>query len=82
MTKKIFKTLVGISLASTTMICAETSAKIDTVETKKTLVCLSESCISTPELQKEVEKRSLEGDLQFEMGLELIKRWTQDKVTA
>ncbi len=33
--------------------------------------------ISTSELEKEVEKRSIEGTLPFEMGLELIKRWSQ-----
>ena len=32
--------------------------------------------ISTSELEKEVEKRSIEGTLPFEMGLELIKRWS------
>ena len=32
--------------------------------------------MSTKELQEEVEKRSINGDLSFDMGLELIKRWT------
>ena len=36
--------------------------------------------ISTNELEKEVEKRSIEGTLPFEMGLELIKRWSQSKL--
>ena len=32
--------------------------------------------MSTEQLQKEVEKRSINGDLSFNMGLELIKRWS------
>ena len=33
--------------------------------------------MSTSELEKEVERRTLSGDVPFEMGLELMKRWTQ-----
>lgn len=33
--------------------------------------------ISTIALQKEVEKRSIAGTLPYEMGLELIKRWSK-----
>ena len=33
--------------------------------------------ISTTDLEKEVEKRSIAGNLPFEMGLALIKRWTK-----
>ena len=32
--------------------------------------------LSTSELEREVEKRSQNGTLPFDMGLELIKRWT------
>ena len=32
--------------------------------------------ISTSDLEKEVELRSITGTLPFEMGLELIKRWS------
>lgn len=60
------------------MISAQALPDIDTIEEEKTLVCLSESCISTAALQEEVEKRSLEGNLPFEMGLELIKRWSNN----
>ena len=37
--------------------------------------------MSTQQLQQEVEKRSLEGNLPFEMGLELIKRWTDNQIS-
>jgi len=33
--------------------------------------------LSTEVLQLEVEKRSIDGTLPYEMGLELIKRWTR-----
>ena len=33
--------------------------------------------MSTIELEKQVEKLSLSGKLPFEMGLELIKRWSK-----
>jgi|GEM_PF-3523273 len=32
--------------------------------------------MTTEEIQIEVEKYSISGDLPFELGLELIKRWT------
>ncbi|HEY9129742.1 MAG TPA: hypothetical protein VIN02_07900 [Sulfurovum sp.] len=32
--------------------------------------------MSTAQLQEEVERRSINGDLSFDMGLELIKRWS------
>lgn len=33
--------------------------------------------MSTLELEKEVEKLTLNGDVPFDMGVELMKRWTQ-----
>ena len=32
--------------------------------------------MSTTELEKEVERLTISGDVPFEMGLELMKRWT------
>ena len=37
------------------------------------------SSMTTEEIQFEVEKHSNAGDLPFELGLELIKRWTNQK---
>ncbi len=34
--------------------------------------------MTTEQLQYEVEKHSLTGDVPFELGLELIKRWTEN----
>lgn len=60
-----------------------TSPEKNTLTIKKeTMICLSSCCISTYELEKEVEKRSIEGTMPVEMGLELIKRWSHNKITA
>jgi hypothetical protein len=32
--------------------------------------------MSTAQLQEEVERRSINGNLSFDMGLELMKRWS------
>jgi len=32
--------------------------------------------MSTAQLEEEVERRSINGNLSFDMGLELIKRWS------
>ena len=33
--------------------------------------------MSTAQLQEEVERRSINGNLSFDMGLELMKRWSK-----
>ena len=82
MTKKLITNIIGLALISTTMTYASTSTETFSVETKTNgKNCVTEKCISTPTLQKEVEKLSIEGKLPFEMGLELMKRWTNDKVS-
>jgi hypothetical protein len=37
--------------------------------------------MSTMELQEEVERLSQNGDVPFPIGMELIKRWTNNNVT-
>lgn len=39
------------------------------------------SNMSTMELQEEVERLSQNGDVPFPMGMELIKRWTNNHIT-
>lgn len=53
------------------------SSKMKTYEN----LCYTSDCISTQQLQKEVEKLSIEGKLPFEMGLELIRRWSDNKIS-
>jgi len=79
MTKRIIKTFIGTALLTTSMSFAN---PVETQVVKSEKLCLTDTCISTERLQEEVEKRSLEGNLPFEMGLELIKRWSNNKLTV
>lgn len=79
MTKRIIKTFIGTALLTTSMSLAN---PVETQDVKSEKLCLTDTCISTEKLQKEVEKRTLEGNLPFEMGLELIKRWSNNKLTV
>lgn len=82
MTKKFIMNFIGFSLLTTTMTYASTTSKNDTLKTNtNSKICLTEDCISTIKLQEEVEKLSIEGKLPFEMGLELMKRWSDNKVS-
>lgn len=81
MMKKFVKALIGSALLTTTITYAGQTATIETKTDVKTKICYSEDCMSTQTLQEHVEKLSLEGKLPFEMGLELMKRWSDDKVS-
>lgn len=48
----------------------------------KKITEISYANMTTMELQAEVEKRSTEGTLPFEMGMELIKRWQTKEDTT
>lgn len=72
--------MIGSSLLITTMTFASgnTDTKQFTIDIEKSSkACYTQPCISTAELQKEVERLSQEGKLPFEMGLELFKRWSK-----
>ncbi|CAA6812915.1 MAG: Unknown protein [uncultured Sulfurovum sp.] len=45
------------------------------IQPKKEFYTTPYSCMNTAELQIVVERLSNEGNLPFEMGLELMKRW-------
>jgi hypothetical protein len=82
MTKKLIMNFIGFSLLTTTMTYAATTSKNDSHKTNThPKICLTEDCISTIKLQEEVEKLSIEGKLPFEMGLELMKRWSDNKIS-
>jgi hypothetical protein len=71
------KKIAVLSLISVAMIYAFSEHNFSSVENKsKTTHNDSYKFMSTAQLQEEVEKRSINGDLPFDMGLELIKRWT------
>ena len=64
---KTLQTIIALSLLSFTL---ATANQIDTKEVT------NYSNISTAELEKKVELLSQAGQVPFEMGLELMKRWS------
>ncbi len=73
---KINKTLTKIftlSLMTVSIIYASRLMQLNNTLPQKTY-----HEMDLTELQKEVELRSQNGDLPFEMGLELIKRWSTE----
>lgn len=81
MMKKFVKSFIGLALLTTTLTYADQTAKIETKIDIQTKICYTEDCMSTQTLQEHVEKLSLEGKLPFEMGLELMKRWSDDQIS-
>ena len=63
---KTLRQLIALSLLCVTTTFASTS---------QTTINNEYSALSTLELEKQVEKLSNTGELPFEMGLELMKRW-------
>ena len=61
-----------------TMTYASSEHHINTKDNRSNVMMKDVSYVnmSTQQLQEEVEKRSINGDLSFNMGLELIKRWS------
>ena len=82
MRKKFIVSILSLSILTATIANANDITKNDKIHTKvQKKICLTEACMSTTKLQEEVEKRSIEGNLPFEMGLELIKRWSDNKIS-
>ncbi len=69
---KILKRIVTLSLITGSIMYAT-----GLVQFEQTLVEKSYKDMSLIELQEKVETLSQHGDLPFEMGCELIERWTQ-----
>jgi hypothetical protein len=65
-------TLAIASLFSTVVHASDTQVGDDTMHVKK-----SYRDMSTSALEQEVEKLTLQGNVPFEMGLELMNRWTK-----
>ena len=69
--------IATLSLFITTTIDASNEKSFSTIGNKAdTMINKSYQTMSTVQLQEEVEKRSINGNLSFDMGMELIKRWT------
>lgn len=83
MKMKFIKNIIGLTLISTSMTFATSTTDINKMETKTyETLCYTSNCMSTIQLQKEVEGLSIEGKLPYDMGLELIKRWSDSKILS
>ena len=76
--KQIFTTITILPLFIVTMTHASGNNNTYTAGTipDTTMKEIAYINMSTAQLQEEVEKRSINGNLSFDMGLELIRRWT------
>ena len=73
LTKMIALSLMTVSLASAnipTNFSPTVNKELTSIETIYTTM-------STAQLQKEVERRSRNGEVTFAMGMELMKRWSK-----
>ena len=61
-----------------TMTYASNYKNVNNMENRSNTIMedISYMTMSTEQLQEEVEKRSINGNLSFNMGMELIKRWS------
>ena len=61
-----------------TMTYASNDKNVNNMENRSNTIMedISYMTMSTEQLQEEVEKRSINGNLSFNMGMELIKRWS------
>lgn len=77
---KTFESIIVFSLITSTTTYAsaqENITDVKSVSENNVSVTTKYQTMSTAQLQEEVEKRSINGNLSFEMGMELIKRWTK-----
>ena len=83
MKMKFIKNIIGLTLISTSMTFASSTTNINKMETKTyETLCYTSDCMSTIKLQTEVEGLSIEGKLPYDMGLELMKRWSDSKILS
>ncbi len=75
-TSKFLQKIITISLLSISITNADNVKNVTNIENESNSMNVSYYRMDTDELEKEVEKLSLTGTLSFEMGVELIKRWT------
>ena len=69
--------IIVLSLITVTMTYGSNKDNLSNLNNKSyTTLEKSYQSMSTAQLQEEVEIRSINGDLSFDMGMELIKRWT------
>lgn len=77
---KIWGGTATVSIFAVMMLYAFNENTFSTLEHKPNIMINQHyQYMSTEELQREVEVRSINGNLPFDMGIELIHRWTKDK---
>jgi hypothetical protein len=77
-TSKILGKIIVLSLITVTMTYGSNKEHLSSLKNKdNTTLEKSYQSMDTIQLQKEVEKRSINGDLSFTMGMELMRRWTK-----
>lgn len=74
-TAKILRKIIPLSLITVSIIYASGLVNLNDTSTQ-----IPYSNMSTMELQEEVERLSQNGDVPFPMGMELIRRWTNNNV--
>ncbi len=76
-TSRILGKIIVLSLITVTMTYGSNKDNLSSLnDNSYTTLEKSYQSMSTAQLQEEVEKLSINGDLSFVMGLELMKRWT------
>jgi len=77
-TSKILGKIIILSLITVTMTYGSNKENLNNQNDKSyTTLEKSYQSMSTAQLQEEVEKRSISGDLSFDLGMELMNRWTK-----
>jgi len=81
--QRILGRMLAFACILTTMVHASnpkmnvTSMGVKPEIAKITSISTSYQNLSTAELEKEVERLTVRGNVPFEMGMELMKRWTR-----
>ncbi|WP_309496536.1 hypothetical protein [Sulfurovum sp.] len=76
-TSRTFTKMIALSLMTVTLASANKPTNFGlTVNKKLASMETIYTTMSTIQLQKEVERRSKNGEVTFDMGMELIKRWS------
>ena len=76
-TSRTFAKLIVLSLMTITLASANKPTNFSpTVNQELVSMETIYTTMSTYQLQKEVERRSRNGEVTFDMGMELMKRWT------
>ena len=76
---KTFAKIISFALIMSTTHAStqENTTEVGSIPNNNLSVTTIYQNMSTAQLQEEVEKNSINGNLSFALGQELIKRWTQ-----